>query len=855
MVMASISFNLNGKKRIFEGDESILLIDYLRDMEGITSVKDGCSGQGACGACLVELNQKPVLSCRTRMKKVNQASVITIEGFDPYLKETLGRAFVEKGAVQCGFCTPGFLTRTKILLENNPEPTRAETIKALGLNLCRCTGYIKILDAIQYAAEKIQKQETITLPNIAGIGKPLPIYDGYQKAIGQSNFIDDMKIEGILFGALKFSEYPRAKIVSINIKVAEALKGVHRVFTVKDIPGDRTTGMIYKDWPLMLGEGEDTRYIGDVLAGVVADTDAIAREAINLIQIEYQELEPLTDILIAESSEIKVHKDGNLLAETNIKRGGSIDELLVTSAFSVSGTYNTQFVEHAFLETEACIAHPWNKGLKIYTQSQGIYDDRESIAGILNLPEQLLDVILIPSGGAFGGKEDLTVQGHAALFAYLLQKPVKVKLNREESLRMHPKRHPFHMEYSLACDENGKLTALKAVILGDTGAYASMGASVLDRAAGHAGGGYHIPAVNVTSKAFYTNNIPCGAMRGFGVSQVTFAMECLMDELCELGKFDSWQFRYDNALEDGSLTTTGHQLEGGVGLKETMLAVKDDFESAKYAGMAIGIKNVGFGNGLVDESEVEIEIKAENEVVIHHGWTEMGQGIDTVAIQLFCEETGINRPEIVSVKHSTTSEVIAGATTASRGTFLLGNSVIAACQPLKEELKNKPLKALAGKSFRGIWRSDWTSSPDDTDHPVTHIAYGYATQVVILNEDGTLKKVIAAHDVGKAINPLLLEGQVEGGVTMGLGGTYTEKLPLANGQLTSTRLGKLGLLKAKHIPEIEVKIIETADPHGPFGAKGIGEIGLVPTAPAVANALYQFDKKRRYKLPFLEDKL
>ena len=853
--MALIKFQLNGNKRTFDGEGSTSLIDYLREIEGITSVKDGCSGQGACGACLVELNQKPVLSCKTQMRKVDQAEILTIEGFPPYLKETLARAFVEKGAVQCGFCTPGFLTRTKILLDNNPTPTRTEAIKALGLNLCRCTGYVKILDAILFAADKIQKKETITLSKIAGVGKPLPKYDGYEKAIGTSDFIDDMKIEGLLSGALKFSDFPRARILSINTQAAKNIKGVHRIFTVKDIPGDRTTGMTYKDWPLMVGENEITRYIGDVLAGVVADTEAVARAAVDLIQVEYEVLEPLTDLLAAENSEIKVHDHGNLLAKAINKRGKPAEDIINRSAFSVSATYTTQFIEHAFLETEACIAVPWNQGLKIYTQSQGIYEDRSSIAGILNIPKQNLEVILIPCGGAFGGKEDLTVQGHTALFAFHLNKPVKVKLNREESLRMHPKRHPFHMEYSLGCDKNGKLTALKASILGDTGAYASMGASVLNRAAGHAGGAYFIPVVDVISKALYTNNIPCGAMRGFGVGQVTYAMECIVDELCEKGGFDPWQFRFDNALEDGLQTTTGHQLKGGVGLKETMLAVKDDFQNAKHAGIAIGIKNVGFGNGLVDASEVEIEIKAEDEIIIHHGWTEMGQGIDTVAIQLFCEETGINKPEIITIKHSTTSEVIAGATTASRGTFLLGNSMIAACKVFNKALKDSKLKTLIGQSFRGLWRSDWTHSPDDTENPVTHVAYSYATQVAILNENGTLNKVVAAHDVGKIINPLLLEGQVEGGVVMGLGATYTEKLPLEKGQLTSTRFGKLGLLKAKHIPEIEVKLIEVEDPYGPQGAKGIGEIGLVPTAPAVANALYQFDKKRRYDLPFLDDKL
>ena len=845
-----IGFTLNGEQRSYSGDGQRSLLSYLRQEEGLISLKDGCSGQGACGACLLELNGKPTLACRTKMEKVADGDIVTIEGFDPELKQFLAQTFVEAGAVQCGFCTPGFLARTRILLNQNASPSREEIKKALGLNLCRCTGYVKIIDAIEQAARRQNIAQEGRAPS-SGIGYSLHKIDAIQKAIGTSAFVADMKREGRLYGALKFSDHPRAVVHRIDLSAALEMPGVVRVFTADDIPGDRITGHLLDDWPLIVKEHETTRYIGDVLAGVVAETEELAREACERIQVEYEVLEPLTDPLMAENASILIHESGNLLNQTDIKRGDPIETVLAQSEYVVSATYQTQMVEHAFLETEAALAEPWNNGgIRVFLQSQGIYGDRDLIARILNLPKSSIDAQLVPAGGAFGGKEDLTVQGHAALFSYLLKKPVLVRLSRDESLRMHPKRHPFLMHYKLGADKGGKLTGLKAEIIGDTGAYASLGPSVLNRAAGHAGGGYYIPHVDVLSKALYTNNIPCGAMRGFGVNQVTFAIESAVDELCEKAGFDRWQFRYDNALREGLATTTGQILKGGVGLRKTLLAVQKDFQQARYAGMAIGIKNVGFGNGLVDESEVKIEIISEDRILLHHGWTEMGQGIDTVAVQIFCEETGLKTPEIVQVVHTTTADIIGGTTTASRGTYLLGNSIIEAVKPLKQDLGKHALKELVGRTYQGRWTCDWTNAPGEEGESVTHVAYSYATQVVILNEQGEIDKVIAAHDVGKAINPKLLEGQIEGAVVMGIGYAYSEHVPMENGRLKHTRLGKLGLLRARQVPEIDVRIIEEEDPFGPYGAKGIGEVGLVPTAGAAANALYQFDGKRRYRLPF-----
>ena len=845
-----INFKLNGSESSFDGDPKMSLLKYLREIAGIVSVKDGCSGEATCGACLVEMNAKPALSCITPMEKVGEANIITIEGFPERLRRTLGRAFVVKGAVQCGFCTPGFLSRTKILLETHPRPSREEIIHALRLNLCRCTGYVKIIDAVQLAAEHLHKKRELKLPAGGRVGADQPKYDAYNKAVGSSAFIDDLRIDGMLHAALKFSDHPRATIRRIDCAAAEKIAGVLRIFTAKDIPGERTVGVIQQDWSVMIAEGETTRYIGDVLAGVVAETEAVARAAAEAIQVDYEVLEPLTDVHTSETSPIKIHESGNLLSVSRIQRGEDIDAVLKSSTYVVKATYQTQRVEHGFLETEAAIALPLGKeGIELWVQSQGVYEDQRQIARILSVPIDRVKVKLVPTGGGFGGKEDLTVQGHAALFCFHLQKPVKLKLNRSESIRMHPKRHPFHMQYSLGCDENGLLTGLSARIVGDTGAYASLGAEVLERAAGHATGAYYLPNVDIESRAVYTNNIPCGAMRGFGVNQVTFAMESCIEQLCAQGGFDPWQLRYDNILDTGKQTATGQILGKGVGLKETLLAVKDEFYAAKTAGLACGIKNCGIGNGVLEECEVKIEIKSEDHIILQHGWTEMGQGVDTVAQQILCEETGIEDPGIIEVKVSTESKARAGMTTASRATFQMGHAIMDAAKGLKKDLKAKRLAQLSGKVYSGLWSCDWTTRLGEPGDVLTHYAYGYATHLVMMDDAGQVDCVVAAHDGGRIINPTLFESQIEGAVIMGLGYALSEELPMEDGRLKTKRYGKLGIPRIKKIPKIVVKMVEVEDPLGPYGAKGVGEIGNIPTAGAVANALFRYDGEPRYVLP------
>jgi selenium-dependent xanthine dehydrogenase len=845
-----MKFWLNGQVKEFDGDPDLSLMTYLREDEGIISPKNGCAPQAACGACTVELNGKAVLSCVTPMKKVSEGKVTTTEGLGKYRQDVFANAFVANGGVQCGFCIPGIVMQSNALINKNPDPSRADVEKALTPNLCRCTGYKKVVDAVIEAAGAIRREEEIPPPGGNGkIGTRQPKYQARDLVLGQHEYVDDIRLEGMKYGALRFSDHPRARVLSIDTSAAGQVQGVIAIYTAEDVPGERVVGLIRQDWPLMIAVGETTRFVGDVLATVVAESEEIARQAAELIEIEYEVLEPLTDMFVAlQEDSPRIHEAGNVLSRSATSRG-DVEQARAESDYIAQGTFQTQRIEHAYMEPETAIAYPTANGVELLSQGQGIFDDRQQVAKLLALPEEKVRVKLVANGGGFGGKEDMTVQGHAALMAYLLKMPVKVRLNRDESIIMSVKRHPIWMDYTIGCNKDGKLTFVVVKFVGDTGAYASVGMKVLERSAGHATGAYSFPVTDVEATAVYTNNLPCGAMRGFGVNQAIFGLESLIDDLCEQGGFDRWQFRYDNALTDGDMTATGQIIQGGAGARATLLAVKDEFYRAKFAGLACGLKNTGIGNGMPDESSALITIVGPDKVIIDHGWTEMGQGVNTIATQVVCEETGLD-PAIMEVRIDTIAEQVAGMTTASRATSLVGNALIDACKGLKKDLESHSLADLVGKQYRGFWIVDWTTKPGAMVEKVyTHYSYSYATQLVTLDEDGQIEKITAAHDAGKIFNPMLFEGQLEGSLHMGLGYAISEDLEVENGRPKSTRLRKCGVLRAKEMPELEVIGVEVPDPYGPYGAKGVGEIGLVPTAGAVANALYQFDGERRLELP------
>ncbi len=858
-----MDFMLNGQPRHFEGSLDLTVLTWLREGAGIISPKDGCSGEGICGCCTILVDGKARMSCRMKMKDVAGKHLTTLEGLPSQERAAFADAFVEKGGVQCGFCTPGIVMKAKAILSGNPNPTRQEITEGLSANLCRCTGYKKVVDSIECAAEALRSGKPVPVSQGTGrVGTRHGKYSAREAVLGERVFVADMKEPDMLHGALLFSEHPRAKVLRIDASEVQDVLGVVRVLTAADVPGERFVGSIFRDWPVLVAEGETTRYIGDVLASVAATTEEAAREAVARIKVDYEVLRPVTDIFEAlEPDAPQLTEKGNVLHRAEV-RVGHAETALEQSAFVTRNRFTTQRIEHAFLEPEATLAKPWTKdgqrGLKVFSCSQGVYEDRQQLALVLDLPRPLVNVVQVQNGGGFGGKEDLTTQAHAALLCWHTDRPVRVRLTRKESLRMHPKRHPFVMDYAVGCDREGKLTAMLVTMHSDSGAYASVGSAVLDRAVSHSAAAYTVPNVHVKGTAVITNNVPCGAMRGFGVNQSNFAFESCLDELCRMGGFDRWQFRWDNALVDGKATATGQILESGVGVRRCLEALKERFQKAKYAGLAAGMKNTGIGCGMPDFSHAKILVRSAECVEVHHGWCEMGQGAFTMAVQTLVEETGLD-PAIIDVIVETNEEAESGMTTGSRGTSLLANSVRAACQDLKRELASgKGLADLIGREFRGSWVCDWTVAPGQEPPAgkpiVTHYSYGYAAQLVELDETGRITRITAAHDAGRIMNPTLFEGQIEGALHMGLGYALTEEFPFKDGFPVSFRMADLGIIRPKDMPPMDVIGVEVPDPHGPYGAKGVGEIGLVPTAAAVANALCQFDGVRRTTLPLREPK-
>jgi selenium-dependent xanthine dehydrogenase len=852
----AVEFTLNGRPVRVEPRADESLLETLRERCGIRSLKDGCSPQGQCGCCLALIDGHAKVTCAMTASSVAGRSVLTLEGLSEADRHLFSRAFAVAAGVQCGFCIPGIALRSKYLLDRNPSPTRDEIARAIDVHLCRCTGYKKIVDAIEWMARG-RRGEAIPEPEAdGGVGARLARYDGVRTALGERPYVDDLDRPGLLHGALLLSPHARALVRRIDTSKAAAHPGVVAVVTAADVPGERWYGLIEHDWPGFVAEGEEVRCVGDVLAAVAAVDRHVAREAAALVAVDYEVrpavLDPHTSI--ASGAPRVNPKHENVLSHSSIRRGDA-DAALAASAHVVRGTWQTQRIEHLFLEPESALAEPGpDGGLRLYSQGQGIFDDRRQVAAFLALREEQVFVTLVVNGGAFGGKEDMSVQAQTALLARATGRPVKLTLSREESIRLHPKRHPIRMEYAVGCDAEGRLTAVKARMLGDSGAYASVGAKVLERAAGHGCGPYKVPNIDIESIAAYTNNPPCGAMRGFGANQAHFAMEGCMDLLAQKAGLDPWEIRWRNALDVGDVFSTGQVLEKSVGIKKTLTAVKPDYDRAKAEGRAVGIacglKNSGIGNGAKEWGKARLAVEPDLTVSIYNGYTEMGQGLLTVLMQFAAEVTGLPagcfRPKV-----DTTYQLACGQTTGSRATLLGGRAVVSAAEKLRADLAaGSHLSDLIGRVYAGdVLIDDTTELGAEVSKVKTHTAFGYATQLCILDREGRVARMVAAHDVGRAVNPALCEGQIEGAIHMGLGYALTEELRCVDGMPATFNLREIGVLRARDMPEVEVILVEDPEPEGPFGAKGVGEIGLVPTAAAVAGALEAFDGVRRYTLP------
>ena len=904
---------INGEEHVTSENKSILR--YLRDDLHLTSVKDGCS-EGACGTCTVIVDDRAVKSCVLTTKLAVGHAITTIEGLSEEEREAFVYAFGTAGAVQCGFCIPGMVLAGAALIRRCPDPTSTQIAEAIRGNVCRCTGYKRIIVGIKKAAAVLRGEEAID-PAIEagesyGVGEQIFRTDVRAKVLGTGQYPDDLDerdFPGLTIASAVRSKYPRARVLSIDAEKARALPGVVGVLTAADVPVNQVGHLIY-DWDVMIAEGDITRCVGDALALVVAKDRKTLVRAKKLVKVEYEELTPVRNIDEAAAPDAPIIHESfnafgnhvvlknNICQQRHVTRGDA-KAALAASAYTVTDTFVTPFTEHAFLEPECAVAAPYKNGVKVWSTDQGAYDTRKECAHMLGWdaePERVV-VQTMFVGGGFGGKEDVSVQHLAALAAYKLNVPVKCFLTREESIAFHPKRHYMRGTFTLGCDEQGHFTGMDCEINFDTGAYASLCGPVLERACTHSVGPYKYQNTDIRGYGYYTNNPPAGAFRGFGVCQSEFALESLIDVLAEKVGIDPWQIRYINAIEPGAVLPNGQIADCSTALKETLEAVKDAYYAHPgRAGIACAMKNAGVGVGLPDKGRCNIRV--ENGVaVIYAATSDIGQGCNTVFTQDVAEACGLPRRCIANGECSTENAPDSGTTSGSRQTVVTGEAVRGAAFLLRdamlayergEEVPEGQIRAGGdGKTFRFEDGREYTVPAEeltpgharvasdpvaalaalegrefyyeyfeptdklgaDVPNAKSHICYGFATHVCILDDEGRPAEFYAAHDSGRVINPIAIQGQIEGGVLMGMGYALTEDFPLKD-CVPQAKYGELGLFRADAIPEIHAIYVER-DEQLPvaYGGKGIGEIATIPAAPAVQNAYHAFDGKLRRELP------
>ena len=845
------SFVVNGVPCSTEEEKPLLR--YLRDELRLTSVKDGCS-EGACGTCTILVDGKAVKACVLSTKRAAGKEIVTVEGLSEAEREAFVYAFGAVGAVQCGFCIPGMVMAGKALLDQNPNPSEAEIKKAIRGNVCRCTGYKKIIEGIALAGAILRGEASVD-PALEegedyGVGARAFRTDVRDKVLGRGEYCDDLYLDGMAHASAVRSQYPRARVLDIDPSAALALPGVLAVLTADDVPHNKV-GHLQQDWDVMIAKGDITRCVGDAICLVVAENETVLKQAKELVKVDYEPLEPVRTIQEARAADAPIlHPGGNLCQQRHVTRGDA-RAALAQSKYVVTQSYRTPFTEHAFLEPECAVAFPYKDGVKVYTSDQGVYDTRKEISIMLGWEPERIVVENKLVGGGFGGKEDVSVQHLAVLAALRVNRPVKAKLTRQESINFHPKRHYMEGTFTLGCDENGIFTGLDCEIHFDTGAYASLCGPVLERACTHSVGPYCYQNTDIRGFGWYTNNPPAGAFRGFGVCQSEFALESNINLLAEKVGISPWEIRFRNAIEPGKALPNGQIADCSTALKETLLAVKDVYEqNAAHAGIACAMKNSGVGVGLPDKGRCKLAVR-NGVVELYSAASDIGQGCATVFLQMLAEATGLPLEKLRNMGANSEVAPDSGTTSGSRQTLITGEAVRMAAAELRADLDGAggDLSALEGLEYSAEFFDPTDKLGADKPNPKSHVAYGFATHVVILDGEGRVKEVYAAHDSGKVVNPTSIQGQIEGGVLMGLGYALTEDFPLKD-CVPQAKFGTLGLMRADQIPDIHAIYVEKEEllPFA-YGAKGIGEIATIPTAPAVQGAYYARDHILRTSLP------
>lgn len=912
--MIKTKFVVNGENITAIIDEKETLLNYLRNELNLFGTKNGCS-KAQCGACTVLIDGEAKRSCAVKMNKVEGKTVETIENLSKNGKlHPVQIGFIHTGAIQCGFCTPGFIMAAKGLLDKNPNPTEEQIRTALKFNVCRCTGYVAIINAIKMAAKIIRGESVDYLPEEGGVGVSVVGKDAYAKAMGLPIYADDKEFQGMLYGKVLYTKYPYAVVKKIDISKAEEAEGVVKVITAKDIPGRKVFGLLNPHQRVMVEEGDTALYIGESIATVFAETLALAEAATKLIEVEYEELEGVYTIEDAlKNNKAILHKDKAISSHTKIRRGNT-EKAFKECDVIVEAKFKVPSVEHAYMEPEACVTKYNSKGqLIVFMSHQGAYDMRNQFMQTLNLTSEQIIVNTTPAGGGFGGKEEPLIHLHCALGTIYTKKPCKIVMTREESIAASTKRHGENIKMKYGCKKDGTFYAFEGRADVNSGAYDSLSGPVVFRSGVIMNGPYEVPFANTDSIGHYTNTPPGGAFRGFGSTQVTFGAEILVDMMAEKLGIDPAELRIKNALKEGSQCITGQTLETGVGLVECiqkvnkrLAEIKDNYkpsdENKKIGiGIACSYKNVGIGVGLKDGAGAVLELTKEGNILLKHGASSIGQGPDTTMALIASEASGIPYSSIDVINNITSICPDGEETTASRQTFVTGNATKAVAEQfdsalrreikkyfninasdveyLKDGFKNKrdkkiyTFKDLVEKT--GPMRLEYEyippltsplakdNTPKKGDIPLNykiHYSYTYATHGVILEADkntGEYKvlKVIAAQDLGKAVHPLQSKGQVEGGVAMGLGYAQSEEFITNKGRIITDNLAKLKVPKITDMPDIEIILVEELQIEGPFGAKGMGELPVNPVAPAISNALFNALGIRMCELPITKEKV
>jgi len=901
--MTQLTMRVNGREAKVRVSPDALLVDVLRNQLGWTGVKVGC-GAGECGACTVLLNGQPVASCITPAFKAQGAEVLTIEGLASADGELhpIQKAFLAEGAVQCGFCTPGLILATKALLDANHDPNDAEIRTALAGHLCRCTGYNSIIAAVHRAAAALRDGKDIILPSgdtSEAIGEPLVRKDGVAKVTGRHSFgadsAPDIDAGNLLHAVAVFSAHPYAEVTAIETAHAKAVPGVVAVLTAADVPGRNLQGVIIPDQPVLVPVGGRVLCVGDILVLVVAESEKAARAAAAQVQVAYHELAGVFTPQNALSRGAPImhapapgKEPSNVLYGTHVTRGNP-DAALASAEVIVEGTFRTPFVDHAYLEPEAGVAWVEADGtVFVRMASQAVTIHHFVVAEVLGLPPDKVRLIHVPPGGSFGARNDLSLHSYLALAAYHTKRPVKMVLTRAESFRAHVKRHAMEHRLRLGATHDGKLLALTCDILADTGAYASVAIPVLDQATLFATGPYDIPNVRIKGLSLYTNNLPAGAMRGFGIPQSAFAIESLMDELAARLHLSPFELRRINGFRPGSTTVTGQVLCESVPFLETLRLVEAAMARAianlpppapghkRGSGIASSYKNYGLGLGLPEPAGVGIELAPNGHILVRVGGAELGQGSTTTLAQIAAQTLRVPYNLIDMLGCDTGATPDGGITSASRTTFMSGNAALGAAKlfleelPLAEPLTAESLAELAAQLQAQCRRLavEYTYQPPQTcglDHAggpecLNFIGFSYATQGAIVDVDPQsgevyVRQMFAAHDIGRTIHPQGARGQIQGSCLMGLGYALSEELLIDHGQLATDTLAGVGIPNILAAPPIEVTLVEDPDPHGPFGAKGIAEAAAVPTAPAILNAIRNAIGVHIRQLPATPDRI